>query len=224
MKLKRGDQYLVRTRHLKIKLVPVEELNKKLIVCTDEYEKKELTRIISECEEDPENMPWYAPWDIVLKEDESTKIGSFSFNGTDVLKAVSFTSEMDEKYKRLGYFKEACGAMAEWAFLYDIYFLDTLVDDDDLPTLNFFKSIGFKESGKSELSVVMTREKAPGYLSTFLCLGLMIGIAVSMPLSKHLYGAAAGSIIGAGAGYLMDLSKNKDKSIYRKERKKKLEL
>jgi hypothetical protein len=224
MKLKRGDEYLVRTRHLKIKLVPVEELNKKLIVCTDEQEKRELTRIISECEEDPENKPWYAPWDIVLKEDESKKIGSFSFNGTDELKAVSFTSEMDETYKRLGYFKEACGAMAEWAFLYDIYFLDTLVDDDDLSSLNFFKSIGFKENGKSELSVVMTKEKAPGYLSTFLCVGLMIGIAASVPVSKHLYGAVAGSIAGALAGYIMDLNKNREKNSYRKERKKKLEL
>lgn len=105
----------IRTRRMTLHPMTDAEIEN-LIACTDSDElHTAYGEMLDGCRRDPENRIWYAPWAMVLHENQAY-IGDIDFKGPAQNHAVEIGYGVLPQYEGNGYTTEALCAMTEWAF------------------------------------------------------------------------------------------------------------
>ena len=106
----------IRTRRMTLHPMTDAEIEN-LIACTDSDElHTAYGEMLDGCRRDPENRIWYAPWAMVLHENQAY-IGDIDFKGPAQNHAVEIGYGVLPQYEGNGYTTEALRALAKYSIL-----------------------------------------------------------------------------------------------------------
>jgi [ribosomal protein S5]-alanine N-acetyltransferase len=99
----------------------------------------------------PESFAWYAPWEIVLQ-NENISIGGIGFAGPpEEYGKVMIGYHIDLRYRRMGYMREALQAMLAYAFRDErVKAVTATIPPTNLASIATAKTCGFVLVGKTE--------------------------------------------------------------------------
>ncbi len=102
-------------------------------------------------EQYPESFAWYAPWELVLQ-DENISIGGIGFAGPpEEYGKVMIGYHIDLRYRRMGYMREALQAMLTFAFSdARVKAVIANIPPTNLASIATAKACGFVLGGKTE--------------------------------------------------------------------------
>lgn len=217
----------LKTKRLCMEPKTLEELRNAKMRENDPEMKKAYQDMIDGMEAHPEEWIWYTDWTISLRK-EKVAIGGVGFKGAPDEKAeVEIGYGIDEPYRRQGYGLEAVNAMLEWAYSNEkVYFVMAETAPDNIASQELLKKAGFVENGTfGEEGPRFEKERpASGYMATYMCLGLSVGMCFGLSLFDNLamgmcLGMALGICIGAG----LDSQEKKKREEIREQRSGKTE-
>ncbi len=213
----------LKTKRLCIEPKTLEELRNVKMKENDPELKKAYQDMIDGMEAHPDEWLWYTDWTISLRK-ENIVIGGIGFKGAPDEKAeVEIGYGIDEPYRRQGYGLEAVNAMLEWAYSNEkVYFVMAETVPDNRASQELLKKAGFVENGTfGEEGPRFEKERpASGYMATYMCLGLSVGMCFGLSLFDNLaMGMCLGMATGICLGVGLDSQEKKKREKVREQRK-----
>lgn len=198
--------------------MPVEELRRKVAELTDPALKKAYGEMLDGAEQHANAAIWYLPWKIFLSSTEEF-VGEIGFKGyPDASYEAEIGYGIEPEYQGNGYASEAVAALCKWAFSQrDCYFIRAetapgAYASQRVLTKNGFYCIG---AGKEGPLYELERPKI-NWTTTFLCIGLALGVGFGAALDNLPFCISGGMVMGMLIGGLFE---QRDRS-HRKSRLK----
>ena len=133
----------LKTERLYIIPMTEEELRIQVQEEKDEKAKKAYSEMLAGCENEPEDFLWFAPWKIILQENQKA-IGDVSFKGPEKKGAVEINFNILPSLQKQGYMTEALGAFVDWAFKQrDVYSVIAETAPGNKPAQTVLENNGF---------------------------------------------------------------------------------
>ncbi|MBR6380769.1 MAG: GNAT family N-acetyltransferase [Lachnospiraceae bacterium] len=169
-----------------------------------------LTEHLSLQPENEDNL-WNAAWTISLRDEEETRIGTFSFEGDKMAGEVPVRVELEQDYRNLGYGTEVFAFMARWAFRFrNIREVNAVCDHENDRCVHALEKAGYvcreNKGGKDYYSVKRQKSAWAGlYIMVGFCAGFLIGLSIA----NLWVGTAIGVIAGGLVGVILDVNDKK---------------
>ena len=137
----------IKTKRMLIKPTSDHEIEEMIESMDSDELRTAYGEMLSGCKRDPENRIWYAPWRMILK-DNNTYIGDLCFKGPVHENAVEIGYGVLPEYEGKGYTTEAVQAMTQWAFSNDgVMFVEAETEAENKASQRILEKCGFTPDG-----------------------------------------------------------------------------
>lgn len=178
---------------------------KNLVLCAAPADEVDIDTI------NEDNAIWYYPWYITIKNQSSTLIGIFRFNGPPVRGTVLLRVKEDRDYISSDIAEEALKAICDWAFAQkDVYKIRVHRIPDDRRYHELLEKCGFGPG--PEPSRAEKRKTPTSWTLIYMLIGLSVGMTTGISLGSFVLGTILGGCGGIVLGILFDLSERKHRS------------
>ncbi|SDB61457.1 GNAT family N-acetyltransferase [Butyrivibrio sp. INlla16] len=155
----------------------------------------------------PQNMEnlWDEEWDVCLKSGEKKKIGSLSFENTNVHGEIHFSVSFDETYKG-GHISEIFYAVASFVFKSEkVKEICTVCRHENENLVRGLEKAGYvlREFKDGNDYYSMKKQKT-SWTGLYVMIGMIAGFIIGITLSNLWMGTISGVVIGTVIGFLMD--------------------
>ena len=201
----------LKTKRMLLEPVSLAELESKATSTEDPEERKAYGEMLAGCWEKPEDYLWYAPWKMILRENNA-EIGDLCFKGAPQKGTVEIGYGLSSKaHEGMGLMTEAVEAMLDWAFVQDgVYAVEAETAPDNAASQRILQKTRFVPAGEGEEGPRFRREKPQlHWMSIYMCFGLSLGMAIGMSMDQMSLSMCLGMGIGVALGAAMDSSERK---------------
>lgn len=173
------------------------------------------------CKCDPENRIWYAPWKMVLKDNQES-VGDLCFMGPVKNHSVEIGYGVQPEYEGHGYTTEALQAMTQWAFKQkNVVFVEAETVPDNKASQRVLKKCGFVPDGimGEEGPRFVLESPLTNWSPIYMLFGMSIGMAIGHFQEQTVLGMAIGMSLGVLIGSLLNNFANKSREALRQQRR-----
>lgn len=160
-----------------------------------------------------EGKPWNKAWDILLRKDEETKIGTVSFEGKKEYGTVPIYMELEEAYRNQGYGTEALKEMVRWAFGFaKVYEIEAVTPHANDKCVHALKKAGFIRRGEeSAIETYSIKKPKTEWTGLYVLLGIPIGLTLSIVIGSPAFGFLLGMFGSTLIGVILDSNAAKER-------------
>ena len=169
---------------------------------------------------DPENRIWYAPWKMVLTDNQES-VGDLCFKGPVKNHAVEIGYGVLSEHESNGYASEAVRAMTQWAFRQkDVVFVEAETAPDNKASQRVLKKCGFVPDGTTgeEGPRFVLESSLTNWSIVYILFGMSIGMAIGHFHDQIILGMAIGMSLGVLFGIPFNNSEKKKREALRQQR------
>lgn len=170
------------------------------------------------CKRDPENRIWYAPWKMVLT-DNQEYVGDLGFKGPVKNHSVEIGYGVLAEHENRGYTSEALQAMTQWAFgQKDVVFVEAETAPDNKASQRVLEKCGFVPDGTGEEGPRLVLESPlTNWSTTYMLFGIAIGMSIGQMHGQMLWGMVLGIGLGFLVGTLLNNSEKRNRETLRQQ-------
>ena len=211
----------IKTKRLSLHPMSDEEIETMMKRMDSDELRTAYGELLDGCKCDPENRIWYAPWKMVLKDNQES-VGDLCFMGPVKNHSVEIGYGVQPEYEGHGYTTEALQAMTQWAFKQkNVVFVEAETVPDNKASQRVLKKCGFVPDGimGEEGPRFVLESPLTNWSPIYMLFGMSIGMAIGHFQEQTVLGMAIGMSLGVLIGSLLNNFANKSREALRQQRR-----